>query len=260
VYNPVDPAPGWYAISITNLHGVVLGEQRDAYAIFRDRQWSYKLGSILLYHVYEREYALRPRSAVVAFSSTLPGTLPLSLHRQFRTNDVQPRWFDARESMFWPANGGWMAVRADETAVFPELAALQPDTPIAEADGQQLYTLPSPPPLEWATSDVPFGDGLTFLGQQTAVSNTGEVALLTAWRVERDGEKRPLKIFIHAVNANDEIIGQWDGLSIAPEAWMSGDVFVQSHRFTVNEENYRLAIGVYDAQSGERLAERYFLE
>lgn len=256
VYNPADPAPGWYAISVTNLHGVVLGEQRNAYALFREHEPVEKLGgSLFLYEVKQQG-----EMANVAFSQLKPSDLSAELHAQFQTNDVQPRWFDARESMFWPATGGWMAVGAAETAVLPELTALQPHTPIAEADGQALYALPSPPPLEWATDNVPFGDGLTFLGQQTAVSNTNEVALLTAWRVEMDKEKRPLKLFVHAVNANDQIVGQWDGLSIAPDTWMSGDVFVQSHRFTINEEIYRLAIGVYDADTGDRLAERYFLE
>jgi len=255
-YNPAAPAPGWYAISVTALHGAVMSDDRHAYAWFREREPVENVnGSIFIYEVLPQG-----EMATVAFSQLRPGDLHTELHEQFATNDVQPRWFDVRESMFWPADGGWMAISAAEIASSPELAALQPDVPIAEADGQLLYTLPSPPPLTWATDDVPFGDALTFLGQQIVDIDVGEVALLTAWRVEKGDEKRPLKLFIHAVNENDEIVGQWDGLSIAPDAWMSGDMFVQSHSFTVDEGNYRLAVGVYDAETGERLSERYFLE
>jgi 4-amino-4-deoxy-L-arabinose transferase-like glycosyltransferase len=255
-YNSADPAPGWYAISVTNLHGVVLGEQRDAYAYFREREPAVKLGgSIFLYEVAERG-----QSANVVFSSLTPGTLAPSLHERLGTNDVQPRWFDARDSIIWPVGGGWMAVGTDEAPSLPGLAALWPAAPVAEANGQRLYALPSSPPLSWANEAVPFGDALTFLGRKYVPATEGEAALLTAWRVEKGDGERPLKLFVHAVNENDEIVGQWDGLTVSVDAWMSGDVFVQSHRFTVEEENYRLAIGVYDAETGERLSGRYFLE
>ena len=52
LYDPNNPAPGMYALSATSLHGVVLGEQREAFAWFRGQEPVARLGgSLFLYEV-----------------------------------------------------------------------------------------------------------------------------------------------------------------------------------------------------------------
>jgi hypothetical protein len=244
-YNPANPAPGLYAISVTNLHGVVLGEGRDTFAWFRDREPLARIGGSIF--VYPVEADGPPVD--VAFSGTRPGDLVAELAAEWTGNDVRPRWFAARSSLIWPGEGGWLAV-AGERPFLPELAALWPEEPVAVAGEQALYRLPPPPSLDWATETTDFGP-LTFLGWQPV-----ESGLLTAWRVAGETE-RPLKLFIHLLDETGEILRQWDGLDIDPASWRSGDVFVQAHEWADWEaaRGRPLRIGVYDGETGERTGE-----
>ncbi|MGB4869129.1 MAG: hypothetical protein WBP47_03735, partial [Candidatus Promineifilaceae bacterium] len=81
------------------------------------------------------------------------------------------------------------------------------------------------------------------------------------WQVAAATE-RPLKIFVHALDKQGKIIGQWDGLDVDSTSWQPGDVFVQVHRFAVPETAVvqAFAIGLYDADTLERLADPIVLE
>lgn len=247
-YNPADPAPGLYAISVNNLHGVVLGKARDTFAWFRDREPLARIGgSIFVYRVPRRGEPVD-----VVFSGLRPMDLPAVLRQRWGTNDVRPRWLAAESSFVWPGEGGWLAT---PTAVAPPaaLAAFWPE-PAMAAQGQSLYRLPAPPPLPWADEAEEVGGVVTFLGFRRLDAPPGEVVLMTAWRVEAETE-RPLKIFIHALDTQGQIVGQWDGLDVWPAGWSPGDVFVQSHRFAVSAPDFSLAAGMYDGETLVRLAD-----
>lgn len=248
-FNPADPAPGCYAISVTNLHGAVLGENRDAFAWFRGREPLERLGgSIFIYRVEARGEPVN-----VAFAGLRPEDLDPQL-LLWQTNDVRPRCFDARTSFLWPAGGGWL-LRAADQIPDPTLP-FWPDDPAAQAPGQALYQLGSPPELFLQGEPADLGGVLEFLGYQ----RPGEVALLTAWRVLSPTD-RPLKIYVHALDADGAIVGQWDGLDVAPALWQQGDIFVHLHRFRVADQLpvVELAIGVYDGETMDRLAESLIL-
>ena len=257
-YNPADPAPGLYAISVTNLHGVVLDDDRDAYAWFREREPLARIGgSIFIYDV-----AARGAAANLALSGLRPAQLAADLQAQLGTNDVHVRWFDAASSFIWPAQGGWLAVPADVIPA-PALSAFWPPDMIAAAEtdtgSQSLYRLPPPPPLAWPGMKEIAEAPTTFLGYQQLETAPGEVALLTAWRVNQT-EERPLKIFIHALDEDGRIIGQWDGLSVAPSGWQPGDLFVHLHRFPVSDTPFSLAAGLYDGETLTRIIDPIRLE
>ncbi len=259
-YYPPQPAPGTYAISVTNLHGVVLGEQRDAFDWFRQRRPDWRLGgSIFMYEV--------PSTGVpveVAFSGLVPAEMDEGLYGRFQSNDLRVRWFDARTSLVWPADGGWL-VAADAQQPGAELASFWPGTAVATAPAAPI------PHSLFATSAVPadllnmpavdFGGVLALRGWRRLDAPDGTLALLTIWEVRAETE-RPFKLFVHALNENGEIVGQWDGLDVPSTYWKVGDIFVQSHRFAVSKTGAvtQLTTGVYDAETLSRLAEPFTLE
>ncbi len=255
-YNPANPAPGFYAISVTNLHGIVLGQQRDAYAWFRGHEPTARIGGSIF--VYEVPVVGEPVQAV--FSGVQPADLPPEAAAFFNSNDVHIRWFDARTSLVWPAGGGWQVVSTGQEgdAALAVFESAQPTLVFAD-ETVNLSRLSAPPQFPGQT-DVAFGETAVFLGITQLHYQSGEFEVVSGWRVQR-GEERPLKIFVHALDSSGEIVGQWDGLDVMPSSWQSGDVFVQLHRFHSEGDlpPAALLIGIYDAVSQERLGEPVFI-
>lgn len=250
-FNPANPAPGWYAISVTNLHGVVLGEERDAFAWFRERMPKFRAGSsIFIYDV-----PVEGPAVDLALSDLRPADLDVALQSQLATNDVQVRWFSAATSFIWPGGGGWLAL-PDGIRPDPALAEFWPGTAVITTGTQRLYQLPQPPDLDFAGEERKQGAGLTFLGYRLTLIDAGSVSLLTAWRVDEETD-RPLKIFVHILDDNGQIMGQWDGLDVESTQWQPGDVFIQLHHFALpNNQAWRhLSVGMYDGETLTRLGE-----
>ncbi|NLE46330.1 MAG: hypothetical protein GX620_16550, partial [Chloroflexi bacterium] len=212
------------------------------------------------------------------------------IEQRLRTNDLRPRWFDARRSMIFPV-GRTVLLLGAETPMAPEFAqrfpfAAVPGESGATADGTR-YTLydfqdslsasqhitsaitsevasspqivPDSTSLEHWRAPVSFGDTLTFLGYED-VSDTAEsgsdVVMLSYWRVEQ-AERWPLAIFVHVLSPTGDILGQDDGLAVAPTGWYPGDVFVQLHRVTLDETPAEgplwVQLGLYRTDTLDRL-------
>jgi hypothetical protein len=254
-FNPADPAPGVYAISVTNLHGLVLGAGQDTFAWFREREPEARIGgSIFIYRVEPTGNPVQ-----VGFAGLRPAEVEPTLQALWPGNDLKVRWFDARTSFIWPAGGGWLAV-AGQT---PE-AALQPfwpSEPSGQAGGQRLYQVFDSPTIAWDGQTAEAGNILTFSGYRMVNHIPGEIGLLTAWKVE-EATDRPLKIFVHALDLEGNIAGQWDGLDVEPGSWQPGDIIIQLHRFAVpvTADPLRLTTGIYDGATLERLAGPISLE
>jgi hypothetical protein len=258
-FYPPQPAPGTYAISVTNLHGVVLGDRRDTFAWFRRQKPAARIGgSIFIYDVPANGPA-----ANVAFAGLVPAGLDETLYTHFPSNDLRPRWFDARSSFIWPAGGGWLAVAVAQQPA-GELAAFWPETAlIAVPDAvppQSLFRVTAPAAELLNLPTIDYGGVVTLRGWRQLAAPAGQVALLTIWEVTAE-TKRPLQIFVHALDKNGRIMGQWDGLHVPPTYWKEGDIFVQSHSFAVDDMAafQKLVTGVYDADNLQRLAEPYTL-
>ncbi len=258
-FNPADPAPGFYAISVTNLQGLVLGEEADTFAWFREQEPVARIGgSIFVYEV-----AARGEPVAVAFSGLRPAELAPELHAELDTNDVRVRWFDAQTSLIWPADSGWWALGETQPAE-PLRSFVQTTGEFMSSDKSQRLVRPAyPPRLPWP-ENAPLGKTAVSTGSAPAVflgyddvqndQSAHEINLITGWRV-LEGTEQPLKIFVHALNEQGEIVGQWDGLDVDPTSWQPGDVFVQLHHFTVPETAvvHSFAIGLYDGETLERV-------
>jgi hypothetical protein len=80
---------------------------------------------------------------------------------------------------------------------------------------------------------------------------------VTFWQVRArpDGQ---LRIFVHLVDEQNNIIGQYDGLDIPPAGWYRGDVLVQLHTLPLPEDRattdaYQVKLGLYDPETLRRL-------
>ncbi|MEM7335292.1 MAG: phospholipid carrier-dependent glycosyltransferase [Chloroflexota bacterium] len=246
-YAPYNPAPGIYAISVNHLHGVVLGEARGFYAFFRDKEPIKKIGNSIF--IYEVEPNGNPVDIV--FSGIRPSMLEDAL--QFESNDLQIRWVDTNSAFLWPGNGGWLLVDHESEMSNRFLT----ETAVQTLANQRQYLLPAPPQLAWMNNPQTLDNQITYLGTTVLNINATNIELMTAWRSEKQIEE-PMQIFVHALNEQDEIIGQWDGVHSDVTSWSSGDVFVQFHSFAISDEAelQKLATGFYNPANGVRLGEQ----
>lgn len=287
VYHPQHPLPGVYAISATNLQGVLLDDP-DTFAYFRARCPVARIGhSILIYEV-----APTASPADLALGGVrldqIPGPL---LDGHLGTNDLRLRWFDPATSLVLMTDGPRACYAiADDYPLVESLAQRFPigRDPLATGAGFGLYPclddadvntrldavaaapvlrspevefVPGAAPGVRAPVSLPalFDGQVAFLGYElltpSPAPNQG-VALLTYWRVLSPPD-HPLRIFVHLLDDHSHIWGQHDGLDVPVDGWVPGDAFVQLHTFTVAAGappgRYWIEIGLYDPQTMERV-------
>jgi hypothetical protein len=218
----------------------------------------------------------------VTFEEIDPG-----LVAAFGTRRVDKRWFDARSCLVIPPGPTWLFVDPGTPSTGSGQAPLDPALaersglpssgsltcftnlrPAWDAYREQVATsawtspvlAPSDPdPLTPVPLPVSFGGQLTFLGYELLSEEPGagaEVALITAWRAEGKPEP-PLSIFVHLLDPQGHIAGQFDGLGANPDGLRPGDVLLHVHRFTVAPDappgRYWLQVGLYDPETMVRL-------
>lgn len=245
-YDPRDPAPGWYAISVTNLHGHVLGDQANLFARFREESPVATInGSIRLYEVEPRGEPFN-----IAFAGLTPAELEDGLQSYLGGNDRQVRWLNDDNGLVWGVGGSWLATNLE---IPDELKPLLPTAPVASSGSQALYWLDEVPHMPWAKQLEDFDNTFVFQGSRIFESGSTDIVVLTAWEVAETTD-RPIKIFIHAIDESGQIVSQWDGLSVAPESLRVGDRFVQLHRLALTDTGVTaIRAGLYDADTMERL-------
>ena len=258
LYDPMNPAPGIYALSVTSLHGVVLAEQRDAFAWFRNQTPLQRLGqSIFLYEVLSKGDPV---------DLVLLGMEPAQLAPQVRShlagNDLRVRWLNGGSAMLWPAGVGWLVVGEEQIVGEALRPFLDEAESVVQIEGQTLYRLTQPVELG-SQEQYPFGDLLTLQNVELLSSDitaANEIVMLTTWKVLTKNS-RPLKIFVHALDTEGNIIGQWDGLEIDPTSWQPDDLFLQQHQFIVDNLKFpaHFLLGVYDGETLERVGEPYIV-
>jgi hypothetical protein len=287
-FSPVAPAPGVYAISVTNLQGVLL-DDHDTYAWFREKEPVDKIGySVFVYEVPPWSTGGGPDQ--VALSGLGVDQLGLDAFETFGTNELVLRWFDAQSSLIFPATGaGWYAV-AEGMPSDPALAVrFWTQAKVGDLrrtrDGNTNYRLyrldntgdPIPRaadlPVWWSPATHFPAEGfeqhelglpvdlsvVELLGYEVSpaqIQPGDVVTLLTYWRV-KEGSNRPLKIFAHLLDAESQVRGGQDRLDVVATGWHEGDIFVQAHHLTLAADaargEYQLEIGWYDGETLIRL-------
>jgi hypothetical protein len=105
-----------------------------------------------------------------------------------------------------------------------------------------------------------FADEFAVIGTQVN-RNSDEIEVVVDWQVLKEGE-RPLTVFVHLYDSTGALVAQHDG----PPAqgfvpwpfWQTGDIITDRHVVPLpaplGAGDYRLAVGLYNSNSGERLA------
>jgi isoprenylcysteine carboxyl methyltransferase (ICMT) family protein YpbQ len=251
-YAPSSPAPGVYAISATNLQGVHF-TNHDQFAWFREQQPVDKLGySIFLYRV-----PAAGEPAALLLSGVQVDELDEEHYALLETNDVTPRWFNLSQSLLLPPAGPvWMARNPDQTphqALVPYLAEHVEN--VAVTADYELARFDAPAASPGSMAEFRSGPGRVQL-QQAQIVDEDQAKLTVVTRWKQVGEAQPLKIFVHALDADGRLLAQWDGLGANWQGWRTGDTLVQVHTLPWPDdalpEPVLITTGLYNPQSGER--------
>jgi hypothetical protein len=253
-FYPPDPAPGLYAISATNLVGVHF-QNPAQFAWFRDQKPVQKFGyALFLYDVP----AYGERTNLLLANNDL-ATVPTTLWAHLKTNDVVPRWFDLTSSFVYPNEGGWLVVPEGQEGLssVPNWGEIEVvDTAVSRI----LYRLAplQNPPYEFPLAEFNHANLYDFVPLNQAEN---QYQFRTMWQVTNPPAKtEAVRIFVHALNENGEIISQSDVLDFLVEGWQTGDWFSQTHTLTLPEgegigDVSAFRIGLYNPNTGEQLGE-----
>ena len=261
-YNPRDPAPVRYAISVANLMGGIWIDPAE-YAFFRDRQPDTTIGNSIYI------YTIAPRGEVVNLS--LAGLqidqIDAATYQRFNTNDVRPRWFDAASSLIAAPGESWIAL-ADDQSLAPEFqgvfAGIEPVTHAKLTDEDRTYALyhfdlgqrliDAAQQTHALTSTIAFGETATLIGYE--INRVGaDLTLITYWRAGTQ-IVTPLQMFVHVSGPDGAIVAQADRLDASPFGWQPGDVIAQVHHLNLpaSLEQASVEIGLYNPDTGVRLS------
>ncbi len=280
-YSPM-PAAGSYVLSATQLQGVYL-KNADRFAWFQEQEPADRIG----YSLFVYDVPATGPAVGLALSGIGPAMIaPSDYTAAFQSNDVRPRWFDARTSLLWPAGGSdgvWTAVGDGHLPQNPLLTALYPASGptlsgVQALDGQTWrYGLYQWPTAFWAdalnrpqvTADFgwspeavvgaeAWADARQVLPKTPVFEETfalsgyqiavtdAAVELLGFWEVQQPPQDE-VKIFVHLLDETGQLISQHDGLDVTWQGLQPGDAFAQLHTITLPAD---LAAGSYALQLG----------
>jgi 4-amino-4-deoxy-L-arabinose transferase-like glycosyltransferase len=221
-------------------------------------------------------------SGDVALSSPFPDVPldPFIADMRLHRDDVHVRWFDARWAIVFPDATHGLFVLPPNTPLNPYFAD-RLDLQLAER--VELHPEDVDPTFdvfEWnpraafadmlpEESRIANFDGVELLAYDllTPEAAPGEtVTLATFWRIHDPGVLEPVAprhygraaaLFVHALDAEGEIVAQDDRLDAPAWNWRAGDAFVQIHQIQLDASmppgSYDLAVGIYNRHTMERL-------
>lgn len=264
-FNPANPAPGRYAISVTHLHGTSLREP-DIFDWFRRQTPTAQLGySIFIYDV--------PKAVTGSWIghclAPTPAVDPVTAEGLVDQSGLRHLYFDCSSSWIFPDNGaaGWLILPPHGEDLFTLPLSVQPQPVFIHA---ATNATPAYDVLYWSGGiDVaaeviswpgvvslangvrlerPFSinNAAQFLGYQD-----NEETWFTAWQVEQK-PAAPLSVIGHLLDVNTAV-SVADGLGFSSEQWDAGDVFVQKHVFEGGGTAVSVTTGLYEYLSGNQL-------
>jgi hypothetical protein len=253
--------PGTYAISASSLQLGLLYSHLNLYAPFRAREPIGRVGrSFLLYDIayadpeVDRTIVLGPQA-----SDLDPETLGLDPNRQLIVKwagqdalvlDMQgPARYIARggEPIAGFAPAVHQALIDHGTKLGTDASG---DLRLWEIDARSalIETLSRPQGL---TQPIGFGGGLTLIGYNLRANPNQPIDLVTYWQVDRVLD-RPQTVFVHALDAANQIVAQQDSLNVKLSALEPGDLILQHSTLASPVDVHTLEIGLYDPSSGLR--------
>jgi hypothetical protein len=249
-FYPHDPAPGVYAISATNLQGVLF-QNHGLYAWFREREPIDKVG----YSIFIYEVAPYGEPADLYLGGGQLDEISPELFARLQTNQVTPRWFDPGQAlMVGSGTNSWLWLDGEMAPVLRPFLPTAPDrlSPLPADSATAVINQTA----SWMSHGIPFRqDGGTISLLATEILTPADnLPILTLWR--QDGPPRPTKIFIHLLDEQGELTAQWDGLDAAWEGWREGDLLLHLHQLKLPPNLppglYQLWTGLYHPDDWRR--------
>lgn len=202
-------------------------------------------------------------AAATQVDLALMGPAEVSLARNLRVGgDAFPTtaWRASETVLQWEtvqvpatvAPGNYQLTLTDAAA---DNAVVLGDITITEG---RLRQFEPPPGLQHPLSAM-FGNRVALLGFDAVQTDALELTLF--WQAQAQLPDN-YKVFVHVLNEQGELITQQDQIPMAGQAptsgWLPGEVIADSYRFelppgALSPGQYRLAVGLYNAISGERL-------
>ncbi len=243
-FYPTAPAPGFYAISASNLQGVLF-QDHDRFAWFREREPVGKVG----YSIFIYEVPAYGEPVSLALSGVQIDELAPADYALLGTNQVTPLWFEANQSLLAAPDWLVLAVGVEVDPLLQPLFAAASPTAITQNSQYTLYQLHWPEIAPSALATFTQEDGQITLAQAAIrtpeVGPGGELVLVTAW--EQKMRPRPVKMFLHLIAPDGQIISQWDGLGAEWAGWRTDFTLYQLHRLSIPTD---LAAGTYGLWAG----------
>ncbi len=264
-FTPFSPAPGFYAVSVTNLSGQYLIENPSVLDWFNHQEPIASVGhSINIYRV-----VVDPSPPSWVGVCEAPGA-PLdeeTFAHGLGRDDTRFVRFDCRSSWVFANEGdpAWFVVPAtDETdRVVPPAGSWLTTYEQENYDGKLLFTI-----YRWEGQDelqayletvqTPsaypnrVGEVLRFLGYEMSpvrdIQTEPSIRLTTYWHVLAQPD-RPLSLMVHLVDRENGVTAVGDALGIPAESWAPGDILVQEHRLAPQPatalEHCHVELGAY---------------
>jgi 4-amino-4-deoxy-L-arabinose transferase-like glycosyltransferase len=202
------------------------------------------------------------------------------------SSDRSVRWHDCRDSVVFPQGGRWrefilylMPVEQNLPPAITDWFSGTTPTQFNAFNDSRLYVLDERERLaqvlaEAKTAEVSFapeaggkatqlpinfGHAIELLGYQVEPSpaRAGQALIVkTYWKAT--GQLPPfLTAFVHLLDQNGQIVAQIDRQSVLADTLQPGDAFMQVHSVDLAAdlppESYRLALGLYSSETGQRL-------
>ncbi len=282
-FYPLNPAPGLYAISASNLVGAQLYDPDD-FGYFRARRPVATIGhSIFLYEVTADVLPETGQAGpwFAQCAAPEPSETEARLARLTGVDSLRHLYFDCRQALPFLGGPGWVLI---PEGLEPVVDLGEPDFLARTADGSPRYRVwvaDAAPPAPQSSIEFPpvplpvsIAAHVELLGYHlsTGAIQAGDSLVLTAWWRVREPPPPPVSIFAHLLAPDGSLLLAGDALGVRAEDWRPGTVIVQQHTFPIPPDtpagSYTLAMGLYSlstgerfliAQSGERVIDRIVL-
>jgi uncharacterized membrane protein len=122
---------------------------------------------------------------------------------------------------------------------------------------------------QYQTWNASFDDGVQLLGSYVTINGEpqperaepGQWLRVTVWWSAAEAVTRDYKVFVHAVDANGQVVAQHDSMprnnSAPTSQWLRGQTIMDLHEFQIPPESataaVRIDVGLYDPETGQRL-------
>ncbi len=250
----LNPPPGIYAISSTQLQGVVVADP-EMYDYFRLIEPVARIGHAMF--VYE----IAPHAAISWVAQCTVPVAPLSVD-QLREGlglggDVPILPFDCSQSWIIPPGHGryvlartqsgsaWPAFAKGRLAYEQKITGSVPPFSVYEWDPHGMNLAP---PVRFEPP-ISVGESLDLLGYAAQPVATGDVTWIETWWRILAPPTQALSLMVHLVGQDGQTVAVGDGLGVAVEQWIAGSLLVQRHRLSVPASAapgiYTLHLGAY---------------